>query len=180
MTRGARAVRTEDDTAATAGRLHSVAIRLLRRARRDDTALGLSAARASALSVLVFGGPRTIGELATAEQVTPPTMTRLVSGLEAEGFVRRAADRHDRRVVSVAATAKGQRRLEAGRRRRVEHVLALIGRLGTGELATLDRAVEILERALEADSAWHRPHDANPTRRSHRSRSSTASRTDPD
>lgn len=153
MTSNARVTRRDDDAIAIAARLHSVAIQLLRRARRDDTALGLSAARASALSVLVFGGPRTIGELATAEQVTPPSMTRLVSSLEAEGLVRRTADRDDRRVVRVAATAKGKRVLEAGRRRRVEHVLGLIARLGGGDLAKLDRAVRILEGALAADHA---------------------------
>lgn len=113
--------------------------------------IGLSAARASALSVLVFGGPRTIGGLAAAEQVTPPSMTRLVSSLEAEGFVHRKPDRDDRRAVRVAATAKGKRALEVARRRRVEHVLASLARLGRDDLRTVGRAVDILERALAAE-----------------------------
>ena len=63
---------------AVADRLHSAAIHLLRRLRVEDEALGISAPRLSVLSVLVFAGPMRIGELAHAEQVEPPTMTRLV------------------------------------------------------------------------------------------------------
>jgi len=70
---------------AVADRLHSAAIHLLRRVRKQDESLGLTAARASALSVLVFGGPVTIGQLARAEPVEAPTMTRLVVALAREG-----------------------------------------------------------------------------------------------
>jgi DNA-binding MarR family transcriptional regulator len=133
-----------------------VAIQLLRRVRRDDALTGLSAARASALSVLVFGGPRTIGELAAAEQVTAPTMTRLVAGLEAEGYVTRKADRTDRRAVQLSATAKGRRALEAGRHRRVQHVLELLAGLDAGEEAVVAEAVELLERVLSRESETRR------------------------
>ena len=68
------------DVDAVADRLHSAAIHLLRRLRVEDEALGISAPRLSALSVLVFAGPRRVGELAEAEQVEPPT--RLVDGME--------------------------------------------------------------------------------------------------
>src|ERR671924_776068 len=91
-----------------ADRFHSAAIHALRHVRREDPASGLSAARLSALSVLVFGGPRTLGELAAAERVRPPTMTNTVRGLEEAGLVRREADPHDGRVVRVEATAKGE------------------------------------------------------------------------
>ncbi len=87
-----------------ADRLHSAAIHLLRRLRREDDASGLSAPRLSALSVVVFGGPVTIGALAAAEQVRVPTMSRLVAALEADGLVRRKPDVDDGRVVRVAAT----------------------------------------------------------------------------
>ena len=102
-----------------ADRLHSAAIHLLRRIRKVDEASGLSAARLSALSVLVFGGATTIGGLAHAEQVSAPTISRLVSGLERDGFVVREADEGDARAVRVRATAKGTRVLQEGRRRRV-------------------------------------------------------------
>src|SRR5688500_1433251 len=103
-----------------ADRVHSAAIHLLRRLRREDDTSGLSAPRLSALSVVVFAGPLTIGALATAEQVRPPTMTRLVSGLERDGLVRREADAADGRVVRVRATARGERLLAEGRARRVD------------------------------------------------------------
>ena len=92
---------------ALAQRLHGAAIHLLRRLRAEDVASGLTAPRASALSVLVFAGPRSIGELAAAEQVRPPTISRLVQELERDGLVRREADATDARVQRVHATAAG-------------------------------------------------------------------------
>src|SRR5215211_877017 len=102
-----------------ASRLNSAAIHLLRRLRKEDRALGISAARLSALSVVVFGGPLTLGELASAEDVTPPTMTRLVSALENEGLVTREPDASDGRLTRIRATPKGRTLLMQGRARRV-------------------------------------------------------------
>src|SRR3954464_7525598 len=84
-----------------ADRLHSAAIHLLRRLRREDDASGLPAPQLSALSVIVFGGPLTLGDLARAEQVRPPTITRLIGELEQQGLVEREVDGADRRVVRV-------------------------------------------------------------------------------
>jgi len=70
------------DAEALADQLHSAAIHLLRQLRKEDDTSGLSAPRLSALSVVVFGGPLTLGALARAEQVRPPTMTRIGTGLE--------------------------------------------------------------------------------------------------
>jgi DNA-binding MarR family transcriptional regulator len=133
---------------ATADRLHSAAIHLLRRVRVSDVETGVSPARLSALSVLVFGGPRTMSELAAAEQVRLPTMSALVGKLEAEGLVRRDADPKDRRAVRLRATAKGERLLQRGRRRRIENLVELLEPLSRDELRTVAAAVEILERAL--------------------------------
>src|SRR3954464_11071797 len=88
-----------------ANRLHSAAIHLLRRARRVDAESHLPAPQLSALSVIVYGGPITLGDLAAAEQVRPPTMTRLVVALEAAGLATRETDANDRRVVRISATA---------------------------------------------------------------------------
>src|ERR1043166_4041993 len=101
-----------------ADRFHSAAIHALRHVRREDSATGLSAARLSALSVLVFGGPRTLGELAAAEQVRPATMTGIAQSLVEHGYARRDGDPTDGRVVRLTATAKGKRVMRQGRERR--------------------------------------------------------------
>src|SRR3954470_4922610 len=90
-----------------ADRLHSAAIHVLRRVAREDAASGLGGPALSALSVVVFGGPISLGRLAAAERVRPPTMTRTVQGLEAAGLVRRDLDAADRRIVNIAATSRG-------------------------------------------------------------------------
>ena len=129
-----------------ADRLHSAAIHLLRRLRREDDASGLSAPRLSALSVVVFGGPVTIGALAAAEQVRLPTMSRLVAALEADGLVRRVPDAADGRVVRVAATPAATALLHAGRRRRVAALSADVAKLSAGERRALLAAIPLLER----------------------------------
>ena len=140
-----------DATAALADRLHSAAIHLLRRLRREDDASGLPAPQLSALSVIVFGGPVTLGQLATAEQVRPPTITRLVAGLEADGLVTRETDAADRRVVRVAATARGAKLLREGRARRVASLAQALGGLKPAERRALERAVPILERVVRRE-----------------------------
>jgi DNA-binding MarR family transcriptional regulator len=129
-----------------AERLHAAAIHLLRRLRRQDGAMGLSPARASALSIMVFGGRVTIGQLAQAEQVSAPTMTRLVVGMERDGLVRRDSDPADGRVVWLEATARGRRILHAGRERRVAALAGDLAALDESERETLAAAVAILER----------------------------------
>src|SRR5438552_1713460 len=131
-----------------ADRFHSAAIHALRHVRREDPAAGLSAARLSALSVLVFGGPRTLGELAAAEHVRPATMTRIVQALEQDGLVRRASDPRDGRVTRLHATAKGERVLWQGREQRVESLAALMSRLSATEVAQVRKAADLVERAL--------------------------------
>src|SRR2546427_13274775 len=98
--------------------LHSAAIRLLRIVRAEDTQSGIGPAQLSALSVLVFHGPRSLGELAEAEQVRPPTMSRIVEGLVRQGLARRVSEASDRRSVRVSPTPRGRRRLLEGKARR--------------------------------------------------------------
>jgi DNA-binding MarR family transcriptional regulator len=136
---------------AVADRLHSAAIHLLRRLRREDDASGVSAPRLSALSVVVFGGPLTIGELAAAEQVRVPTMSRLVGTLEADGLLRRVLDPSDRRVVRVEATAAGRTLLYAGRRRRVAALAADVARLTPNERRAILDAIPLLEQLAGRD-----------------------------
>jgi DNA-binding MarR family transcriptional regulator len=129
-----------------ADRLHSAAIHLLRRVRRVDEESGLTAARLSALSVLVFGGPTTLGALARAEQVSAPTMSRLVRALERDGLVERAPHAEDGRAITLAASAKGRALLVHGRERRIAELAELLADLGEAELGVLSDASRIVER----------------------------------
>lgn len=136
-----------------ADRLHSAALHLLRRLRVEDESLGISAPRLSALSVLVFGGPRRIGDLADAEQVEPPTMTRLVDALEREGYVTRSPDPDDRRAVVIRPTPSGTRALKKGRAQRVEALAAQLRTLTPDQLATLASGVGVLEKVIASPHA---------------------------
>lgn len=129
-----------------ADRLHSAALHLLRRLRAEDDVLGISPARLSALSVVVLAGPIGIGELAAAEGVAAPTMTRLVDGLERDGLVGRGPDPDDRRGVLVRATPKGSRALYRGRRRRVGSLASGLRTLSPTDLAAVARGAELIER----------------------------------
>ena len=137
-----------DDAERTADRLHSAAIHLLRRLRREDAKSGLSAPRLSALSVVVFAGPLTLGELAAAEQVKPPTMTRLVSALENAGLVTREPDADDGRLTRVRATARGRTLLLQGRARRVAALSAEVRALDDADRDVVERGVAILEGVI--------------------------------
>ena len=132
-----------------ARQLHSVAIHLLRRLRRTDDQMGLSGPRASALSVLVFGGPLSLAQLAKAEQVKPPTMARLVDALEEAGLARREADKTDLRAVRIRATAKGRKLLLEGRARRLRELTRMLEDATATERAALEDAVSTLQRLLQ-------------------------------
>lgn len=146
-------VRRED----VAVRLHSVAIQLLRRVRSEDPKSGLSPARASLLSIVVFGGARTIGQLAKAEQVSFATISKLVKGLEEDGLVERRTDAADQRVVNVVATAKARRLMDRARARRVEHLAKLLEGLPPSGWGTLEKAVTLIEAALRTGPAKEMP-----------------------
>jgi len=140
-----------------ADRLHSAAIHLLRSLRRQDAATGLTGARLSALSVIVFAGPVTVTQLAAAEQVSLPTVTRMLAGMERDRLVKRERDAADRRVVWVRPTPRGTRLLVEGRRRRVAALAADLARADAADLDALDRALAIIERIIGGGPApWPR------------------------
>ncbi len=136
-----------------AGRLHSAAIHLLRVARTVDGESGLSPSRLSALSVLVFGGPRTVGGLAAAEGVRSPTMTQLVNGLESDGLVRRRPVATDGRQVVVEATPAGRRALLEAQSRRLDVLVDLLAGVHDADLDLLDRAAALLDRLTRERAA---------------------------
>jgi DNA-binding MarR family transcriptional regulator len=138
---------TDRDPPEIADRLHSAAIHLLRRLRVRDRESGVGPAQLSALSVLVFGGPRSLGELADAEQVRPPTMSRIVAGLERAGLVRRHATEDGRRV-RLEASAKGTKILQAGRKRRVESLAKALSSLSEEEQRQLCALTDLLNQVI--------------------------------
>lgn len=126
--------------------LHSAAIHLLRRLRKHDAATGLRPARLSALSVIAFGGPMRISDLARAEQVRTPTITPIVSALEHDGLIVREAYTADGRVSVLRATAKGQRLMAEGRARRVATLAAQLRALPPKQRAVLEQAAVLLHQ----------------------------------
>jgi DNA-binding MarR family transcriptional regulator len=133
---------------ALADRLHNTAIHLLRQVRVQDAGAGLAPARLSALSVLVFGGAMSLNELARAEQVRPPTMSRIVNALEAAGLARRTANQQDRRAVVIQATEKGAAILWQGRKRRVKFLARHLSRLSDAERKQIENAVQAIQKAM--------------------------------
>jgi DNA-binding MarR family transcriptional regulator len=130
--------------------MHSLAIRLLRRARMADRETGLSPERLSLLSVVTFAGPQTIGDLAEIEGVSAPAISRIVSSLEATGYAARERNRTDAREVRVSATARGKRLVEKGRRRRLEIIAAMFEGLDRKDIAALNDIAGILARLEQA------------------------------
>ena len=135
----------ETEAARVADRLHSAAIHLLRGLRRVDDETGLSAPRLSALSVVVFAGPITLGALAAAEGVRPPTMTRLVTALEEAGLVTRTIDEADARVTRIATTPRGRTGLMRGRARRLRLLAERLESRPAADLETLGAAAGLIE-----------------------------------
>ena len=135
---------TLNSPGAVADALHSAAIHLLRRVRQEDDRTGVTPGRLSALSVLVFGGPMRLTDLARIEQVKPPTMTRIVAGLEAQGLVRRHAVAEDARAVRLEATPRGTKVMHEGRRRRVERLSRSLEALPARDLQILARAAALM------------------------------------
>ena len=167
MSRPRRRAASEQARQSAAERLHAAAIHLLRGVRKVDAAMGLGPAKSSALSVLVFGGPRSPGELAAAEGVKPPSMTRVVQELEAEGLVRRRVDERDRRAVRLEATARADRILKEGRARRAALLAEWLGQLDDGAFKRIEAALPALEDlGLSTRRAASRPDPpASPARR---------------
>ncbi len=128
-----------------ADRLHSASIHLLRRLRVRDRESGIGPAQLSALSVLVFGGPKSLAELADIEQVKPPTMSRIVDGLESARLVTCESAPDDARRMRIVPTAKGKKLMLEGRRRRVEMLAELIEDLSTPDIHRLGEIAEVME-----------------------------------
>src|SRR5436190_6591197 len=129
-----------------ADRVHSAAIHLLRGLRIRDRESGIGPAQLSALSVLVFAGPRSLAELAQAEQVKAPTMSRIVAGLVRAKLVQLATNKADRRAVVITATEKGARLMQQARMQRVASLARAVSGLDHNGIAIQRKAAEMIER----------------------------------
>jgi DNA-binding MarR family transcriptional regulator len=130
-----------------ADQLHSAAIHLLRRLRVRDRESGIGPAQLSALSVLVFGGPKSLGELAASEQVRPPTMSRIVASLQRAKLIRRHAT-DDGRRVRLEAAPKGVSLMWESRQRRVASLAKVLEALNENEKLQLQDAVALLRQVI--------------------------------
>lgn len=144
-------LQSPDKVLALADRLHSAAVRLLRAVRTGDVATGLSAPRLSALSVLAFAGPQSLSALAKIEQVSAPTMSKLVAELETAGLALKRADRADRRGVRIEITARGRALLEKGRQQRLALLRGRLARLSRAEQDKLAAAAELMLSLSQSD-----------------------------
>jgi DNA-binding MarR family transcriptional regulator len=148
----------EPDLDPVASALNSGAIHLLRSMGAVDRLAGVTPARLSALSVLVFGGPRSLGALAAAEGVAGPTMTRIVDGLASAGLAERRPDPADGRAVVIAATMAGDTLTRAAAGRRIAAIASAISDLPAADRRRLAAAAGLLD-VLAASIRGRDPED---------------------
>ena len=141
------------ETAQLAASLRLAVARLHRRARQESLTAGddMTATRLAALATVEQYGPLTLGELATLEQVQPPSMTRIVAQLEEQGYVTREVDTEDRRVARVRILPAGAEVLAVMRTRRNAFLARRIARFTDDERAELAAAIPLLERIFDDD-----------------------------
>ena len=120
-------------------------LRLARQLRQQDASTGMTISQLSALSIVAMKGAVTLGELAAAERVQPPTMTRVAAALEAEGLVERVSDPNDRRIIRLRPTEAGIATLQESRSRRTAYLSARLHELRPDERDALRRSLPILE-----------------------------------
>jgi DNA-binding MarR family transcriptional regulator len=127
------------DTAALAARLRLGVTRLARKLRQEAEP-GITPSMLAALSSAERQGPLTMRDLCAAEQVQPPSMTRIVAALADAGLVAREADPDDGRVVWVRVTPEGRRLLDRSRRRKEAYLARALRTLDPDDVATLEDA----------------------------------------
>jgi DNA-binding MarR family transcriptional regulator len=141
---------TEKTLEEAAAHLRLVITRTARR-MRQEAGSELRAPNASALTTVELHGPLTPSELADIERVKRPTATRILRGLEEEGLVQRTPDPKDGRSALISLTGEGRERLRRLRQRKNAYLARRMRDLDPGEVATLERAAQILEGLLEGD-----------------------------
>ena len=137
------------------GRLRLSVTRLARLLRQQDEG-DMTPTVAATLATIAREGPLTLGELAAAEQVAPPTVTKVTAKLEAAGLIDRIVDSSDRRVCRVALSDAGRKQVELNRSRRTAWLADRLSLLSPDEQQRLVAALDVLEHLTTAP----RPVDA--------------------
>lgn len=143
-------IKTLDHTE-LATRFRFALLPLVRQLRHHN--IDLTASQASALATIFRDGPLTVGELAKAERVSSPMITKIAKGLEEEGLATRTVDLIDKRVTQLAITKEGVRRLERSRNRKNAWLARQLQGLSPEELAAIDAVVPVLERITQRGAA---------------------------
>jgi DNA-binding MarR family transcriptional regulator len=136
---------SNQDLEAVAAALNSGAIHLLRSLAAVDRQAGLTPSRLSALSVIVFAGPQSLGALAVAEGLAGPTMTRIVDGLVGQGLAERRPNPADGRSVAICATEAGERLMRPAARRRIVTIADAIATLPAADQRRLGATAGLLD-----------------------------------
>jgi DNA-binding MarR family transcriptional regulator len=127
-----------------ATRFRFALLTLVRQLRHHN--VDLTASQASALASIARLGPMTVGDLAKAEHVSSPMVTKIAKGLEEERLVTRTPDDVDKRVVRLAITKEGQRRLERSRSQKNAWLARQFRALSDEDLAAIEAVIPVLER----------------------------------
>jgi len=135
-----------------ASRLRLAVTRLHRRLRQHGST-GLSPSQSSALASVEKLGSPTLGALAARESVQPPSMTRIVGGLEEMGYVARVVDSSDRRVARVTVSAEGREVLRQSRSMKNAYLAQQLHRMPVEERELLGALTALLERLAEMDES---------------------------
>jgi len=128
-----------------AARLRLAVTRLHRRLRQQSVG-GLTPSQAAALAATERLEAPTLGELAVAEAVQPPSMTRIVAALEAQGLVGRVVDPEDRRVTRVEVSPAGRVVLDRNRSLKDVFLAEQLHRLTPDEREALGELTRLVEK----------------------------------
>jgi DNA-binding MarR family transcriptional regulator len=125
-----------------------VIARLQRRLRQQASA-GITPSQLAVLSALNRLGPSTPGDLAAAEAVQPPSITRIANALEENHLVERMVVSDDRRSVKLRLTPRARRLLQTIRDQRTAWLAERFLELTPAQVSDLQRGLEVLEQIVE-------------------------------
>lgn len=140
---------TKQTAAELAAALRPPLLRLTRRVRNQRVDLSVSLAQLSAMDTLRTKGPKSAGDLAACERVQPPSMTKILAGLEDKGLVTRESHPSDKRQAIIVLTKAGSDLLESERRQRTAWLAQRIAKLTADERGAIRDVIPVLDKLAE-------------------------------